>query len=30
MEGEDNLSLVLYGIDEMRLEDRPVPKPGKK
>jgi len=29
MEGEDNLSLVLYGIDEMRLEDRPVPKPGK-
>lgn len=26
MEGEDNLSLVLYGIDDMKLEQRPIPK----
>jgi len=26
---KDNLSLVLYGIDDMRLEQRPIPKPGK-
>ena len=26
---DDNLSLVLYGIDDMRLEQRPIPKPEK-
>ncbi|XP_004207543.2 sorbitol dehydrogenase isoform X1 [Hydra vulgaris] len=26
---QDNLSLVLYGPDNMKLEQRPVPKPGK-
>lgn len=25
---DDNLSCVLYGIDDMRLEQRPIPKPG--
>lgn len=26
---EDNLSLILHKIDDIRLEQRPVPKPGK-
>lgn len=26
---DDNLSLVLYGIDDMRLEQRPIHKPGE-
>eukprot|EP00794_Sanderia_malayensis_P000088 gene88-692_t len=26
---EDNLSAVLHGIDDLRLEQRPIPKPGK-